>query len=273
MNDASDLESSADFLHLDHHGDSDRWIVPITPALSGNGGSLFGGVGLAAGIEAIERTTGRPVVWATGQYLAPTQPGEMMDLQVKISSQGHTVSHGRVVGCVGDREIITVLAAVGERQEPSRAIWARPVQVPGPDECEPITRPSKGESIHDHVERRIGKPMVGAAEAGAQGGEEYTTIWSRMPGVLTDPGTLAIMADHGPSTLRNALAKQVVSTSIDNTIRLAHAGVCDDAWVQLDSRIEFVGNGFAHGTTRMWNEEGRLLAIASQSMIIRSTAD
>ena len=39
-----------------------------------------------------------------------------------------------------------------------------------------------------------------------------------------------------------------------------------------DNQIEFVGNGFAHGTTLMWSEDGRLLAVASQSMIVRSAA-
>lgn len=269
------FKSSTEFLNLGRHGDTDRWTLPLTPAIGGGGGSLFGGAGLAAGIQAIERTTGRPAVWATGQYIARTEPGEVLDLEVTIPSQGYTVSQGRMVGHVGEREVITVLAAVGERPEISRAIWANPTEVPGPDECEPLVRSfgdlDETESMHSHVDIRIARGMFGFADAGTPSGDERTTIWARMPGVLNDPGALAIMADYGPSALGNALGKQTSCTSIDNTIRFADSDQSDGAWVQLDNQIEFVGNGFAHGTTLMWSQDGRLLAVASQSMIVRSS--
>ncbi len=274
---APNLRTSTDFLNLQRQGETDRWRLPLTPALGGGGGSLFGGAGLAAGIQAIERMTGRPAVWATGQYISRTEPGEVMDLEVTIPSQGYTVSQGRMVGHIGDREIITVLAAVGERPELSRGIWAAPVAVPGPDECEPLERSfgedGQEESMHQHVDIRVARGMFGFTDhGGSPSGDERTTIWARMPGVQNDPGALAIMADYGPSALGNALGKQTNCTSIDNTIRFADSAGPNAGWVQLDNQIEFVGNGFAHGTTLMWSEDGRLLAVASQSMIVRSPA-
>lgn len=269
------LRSSTDFLNLARQGDSDRWSLPLTPAIGGGGGSLFGGAGLAAGIQAIELTTGRPAVWATGQYIARTEPGEVLDLEVTIPSQGYTVSQGRMVGHVSDREVITVLAAVGSRPEISRAMWATPADVPGPDECAPHERTfgdDEEESMHHHVDIRVARGMFGFTDnGGTPSGDERTTIWSRMPGIQNDPGALAIMADYGPSALGNALGKQTNCTSIDNTIRFADSAGSDGDWVQLDNQIEFVGNGFAHGTTLMWSRDGRLLAVASQSMIVRSS--
>lgn len=272
---SSALKSSTEFLHLARDGETDRWRLPLTPAIGGGGGSLFGGAGLAAGIQAIERTTGRPAVWATGQYIARTEPGEVMDLKVTIASHGFTVSQGRMVGHVGDREIITVLAAVGERPEISRAIWAAPIDAPGPDECEPLERTfdDEQESMHNHVDIRVARGMFGFVEGGTPSGDERTTIWAQMPGVRNDPGALAIMADYGPSALGNALGKQTSCTSIDNTIRFADSAGATGGWVQLDNQIEFVGNGFAHGTTMMWSRDGRLLAVASQSMIVRSSTN
>ena len=50
-----------------------RWVLPVVPSLCvGPPGNvfLFGGVGLAASIAAMEGTTGRPLIWATAQYLS-----------------------------------------------------------------------------------------------------------------------------------------------------------------------------------------------------------
>ena len=35
---------------------------------------MFGGVGLASAIGAMERTTGRPLIWGTAQYLSYARP-------------------------------------------------------------------------------------------------------------------------------------------------------------------------------------------------------
>ncbi|HEX6166497.1 MAG TPA: acyl-CoA thioesterase, partial [Acidimicrobiales bacterium] len=47
-----------------------RWVLPITPGISTVGPFLFGGCALGAAIAALEETSGRPVVWATAQYLS-----------------------------------------------------------------------------------------------------------------------------------------------------------------------------------------------------------
>ncbi len=50
-----------------------RYVLPVEPKLCvGPPGKkfLFGGVGLAASVAAMERTTGRACIWATAQYLS-----------------------------------------------------------------------------------------------------------------------------------------------------------------------------------------------------------
>ena len=74
----------------------------MTPGISTGSGFLFGGSGLGAAIEALEGTTGRPVVWATAQYLSYARPGTVMDIDVTVAVEGHQITQARAVGHVGN---------------------------------------------------------------------------------------------------------------------------------------------------------------------------
>ena len=58
-----------EWLGLEATHNPHRWYLPVIPRLSVREIFLFGGAGLAAATTALEETTGRPVVWATAQYL------------------------------------------------------------------------------------------------------------------------------------------------------------------------------------------------------------
>jgi MFS family permease len=125
-------QSCAQFLALDHPIDTQRWQLALTSRVSGGRGSLFGGAGLAAGIVALEHATNKPVIWATGQYLSLTRPDERLDLEVILPAIGRNVVQGRVVGHVGDREIITIIGAAGSRPSAAEGCWERFPAPPGP---------------------------------------------------------------------------------------------------------------------------------------------
>ena len=97
--------SSAEFLEMSHPVASMKWRLPVVPRTTGGRGSLFGGVGLAAGVVALEQASEKPVIWATGQYLALTQQPVTLELEVTLPAIGRNVIQGRVVGHLGDREI------------------------------------------------------------------------------------------------------------------------------------------------------------------------
>ena len=65
------------WLGLEATDDPMRWRLPVTPGISTMGHFLFGGCGLGATIGAMEGATGRPIVWATAQYLSYAQRGEV----------------------------------------------------------------------------------------------------------------------------------------------------------------------------------------------------
>ena len=112
------------------------------------------------GHHCLEETTGRPVVWATAQYLDFAKVGETMDLDVHVSVSGRYTTQARVIGHVGDREIITVNAALGKRTRPAetwptRRPFARCLSAPrvrlrpgfAREAPRPTVRPTTGEKL------------------------------------------------------------------------------------------------------------------------------
>src|SRR3954471_12412014 len=104
-----------EFLGLEATHNPHRWVLPIEPRVCAGGSFLFGGCGLGAAIAALEGTTGRPVIWATAQYLDYARPPEVLDIDVRIVVDGKQTTQARAVGHVADREILTVNAALGTR--------------------------------------------------------------------------------------------------------------------------------------------------------------
>jgi acyl-CoA thioesterase len=258
--------SCAEFLALTHPVDTHRWELKVDESMTGGRGSLFGGVGLAAGIVALEQATGKPVIWATGQYLSITQQPVTIDLEVKLPAEGRNVTQGRVVGHVGEREIITVIGAVGERPPVASGRWVERPDAPPPGDCPVIDRDMEGESIHKHVELRLARGCFGFSMFGEPTDDGRSLLWARMPDIH-DAAALGIIADYMPSALGNALGRVAHCTSLDNTIRLANRRPTE--WVLCDNRMSFVGDGFGYGVVHLWSEDGVLLATGSQSLIVR----
>jgi len=263
----SGRRSCAEFLALTHPIDTQRWQLALTARVSGGRGSLFGGAGLAAGIVALEHATNKPVVWATGQYLSLTQLDERLDLEVILPAIGRNVVQGRVVGHVGDREVITIIGAAGSRPSAAEGCWERFPAPPPPAECPLVPHGHGTESLHEHIELRLARGCFGFSGFGTPSDDGRSLLWARMVDVDHDAAALALIADYMPSVVGNALGRIMHCTSLDNTIRFGR--LAPTRWVLCDNRMEYAGNGFGHGTVHLWSESGILLATASQSMIVR----
>jgi acyl-CoA thioesterase len=254
--------------------DPHRWILPVTESLCVGplgGAFLFGGVGLGAAIAAMEGMCGRPVIWATAQYLTYARPPSIIELDVRVVVQGRHTTQARVSAHVGDREIFTANAALGERPvgEGPRQ-WVAGPAAPPPDACEETRRwvPGRGD-LHDQLEVRVASGRHGAGLAtGEVNMDGRLLLWIRARGAMpVNRSMLAIMADHVPSGVGPALGRRAGGNSLDNTIRFV--SMAPTEWVLCEIAIEGVAGGFGHGAMRMFSQRGALLAIASQSMIIR----
>jgi acyl-CoA thioesterase len=256
-----------------------RWYLPLTDELcvGPTGASfMFGGVGLAAAIQAMERTCARPVIWATAQYLSYARPPSIVDLDVWVPAQGRNTSQARVIGHVGDKEIFTVNAALGSRPSGTSLQWVPMPDVPRPEACPPVEhwRGDDG-GLHSQIELRVAKGRYGYEERSIDqppSADGRLILWMRAHGGgEIDASTLAIFADHVPSGIGNALGVNAGGNSLDNTIRIVR--LVPTSWVLCDIGIHAVHGGFGHGAMRLFSEDGQLMATASQSVIVRVHED
>jgi acyl-CoA thioesterase len=257
-----------------------RWNLPVVPGISTGGGFLFGGCGLGAAIAAMEGTTGRPVVWATAQYLSYARPGTIMDVDVTIAVDGQKTTQARAVGHVGGTEILTVNAALGQRDFPYSGQFVAFPKVPPAADCPQRENRWGGEddSIMSRLDQRWaldpdapdpatadGRDGDGAARSDSRA---HCAVWSRMPELLqVSAGSLAVLGDYVPLGIGVALDVDTMANSLDNTLRVVQT--VETEWVLVDIRVESVYHGFGHGHVYLWSEDGTLMATASQSAIVR----
>jgi acyl-CoA thioesterase len=264
---------NAPFFDLKATHNPHRWFLALSESLCvGPPGStfMFGGVGMAAAIGAMEGTCRRPVIWATAQYLSFAKPPSVVDLDVWAPASGHHTTQARVIAHVGDKEILTVNAALGARPGDISHQWARAPVVAAPEDCEESERwRSDHEDLHSRIEVRIarGRHARSSSPEGPSG-DGRLILWMRpRGGQAVDATLLAIMADHVTSGIGSALGRNAGGNSLDNTIRFF--GAVDTEWVLCDIQIDGVHGGIAHGAMRLFAQGGALMALASQSMIVR----
>ena len=240
---------------------------------------MFGGVGLGASLTALERVTGRPVVWATAQYESYARPGEQVTFTVDERVRGNQVSQARVSATTGGREVLSVAAALGQRQMPERGQWTLAPRVAPPEDCPRRTlwEGRHPDDIHSRVEFRIAKgsmhgPKRGTANPANHPADGNVVMWARPnPDVLgeghaIDPAFVAVVADYVPSGVGPALGRDAGGNSLDNSIRFHR--MVETRWLLCDVQIHGVANGFAHGRMHIFAETGELIATASQSLIL-----
>ena len=265
--------TTAEFLGLTAQPDGTHALTMNDSLLGGGSGSLFGGVGLAAGLIALESAAEQPPVYMTCQFASTIRTPDQLTVSTEILTRGRTVCQARLTGTSGDRTILALLGATGSRNEDHRSIWRQMPEVAPPQACEPLRRLQDTKSLHDHVEVRMARGMFGFAPEDAEGrgtasGDASTLFWTRMPNVAHDAAALALMADYLPSAVGNLVDERIFCSSLDNTIRFVEAIEPDLAsdWVLCESHVEYLAAGFATNRGFIWRRDGKLLASASQSM-------
>lgn len=254
------------FYGLERAGER-RWRMPIVPQLCSGLGALFGGCGLGALVEAMEQETGRPLVWATGQYLSYASPPEVLDVDVVLAVEGHTVTQARAVGSVAGREILTVNAALGRRDVPYAGQWAEMPSVPRPEECPPRQMMTHHQgTVRERLEDRLADARDPDDLPGPPG-TGRASLWVRFTDAPITASTLSIVGDYVPFGISQSLGERVGGNSLDNTLRVAR--LAETEWILVDVHMHAIRHGFAHGRVHLWAQDGTLMATASQSTMVR----
>jgi acyl-CoA thioesterase len=265
------------FYGLERGTDDLHWRLPVVSQLCSGLGALFGGCGLGAAIEVMQRATGRPIVWSTAQFLSFARPPSIIDLEVTEIVRGHRSSQVRAVAHVGDEEIFAVVAALGSRKSPWSGSWAVRPDVPGPESCPP--RPTLAgfeNTVNERLEIRLANARGFEELRGPPSGDGRSSLWVRVLDLELSASTLAIIGDYVPFGIFQAFGTGIEVNSLDNTLRVAHQSPSElsgrAGWVLADIRVHAVADGFGHGLVHLWSEDGQLLGTASQSTIVRESA-
>jgi acyl-CoA thioesterase len=243
--------------------------MPVVRGLCSGFGALFGGCALGASIEILEQVTGRPLVWATAQYVEFVRPPSVVEFEVTEVVRGHASSQARVLAHVDGNEIFTVVAALGRRSVPWEGEWAVRPDVPSvPDSPPRPLAPRFRGTIAERLEMRLANGRDVDHLDGTPTSDGRSALWVHLPfGTEATGAALAIVADYVPFGVGQALGRQISGNSIDNTLRMVRPNATD--WVLADVRVQALAGGFGHGVVHLWAEDGTLLATASQSVIVR----
>ena len=257
------------FLGLESTGSPLHWTLRVEPGHCSGRSSLFGGVGIAAGVAALEAASGRNCIWTTGQFLTFAGPGDLIEIEVDLSVVGNQVTQGQAILRVSERKILVVSAALGDRTFPHSGQFSAMPDVTPPLLARQRIRLDQDESLSGRVEQRPVKFRPWETLDGTTPGDGNTQVWVRVPeysGTL-DAAMLSILGDFMFLGTGQALGIAGGGSSLDNTMRFGR--LVQTEWVLLDIHIQVAERGFAHGSVNMYAEDGTLLAVAGQSCVLR----
>jgi acyl-CoA thioesterase len=265
--DSRPTSATHDLLGLSPTTELERWQVVVHPSMQTGSGALHGGSAFGATIEAMVAATGRPAIWTTVQYVAHARAGDTLDLVIDAPAAGHRVTQARATLRHQDDEVLTAVGAFGSREFAVEHTWPSAPDVPCPRDCEP--RSVRHENIVKFWQSRIASGRS-AAQLDGLPGSGRSASWYRLPQGprMVTAGDLAVIGDFTMLELHDALGSVVGANSLDNTLRVGTLHECE--WVLVDAEVSMVARGFASVAAHLWSEAGDLLALASQTLVLRN---
>ncbi|MDO8389551.1 MAG: thioesterase family protein [Actinomycetota bacterium] len=261
--------TTADLFVVDATDAPTRFTWDPSPYLLTPAGTLQGGAGLGGAVSALEAVTGRPLLWATAQYLSYAAGTDRYTLDVTVEAAGHNTSQARCVITRDDREVLTAHAALGGRDIDHDGVWAIRPDVAEPHDCPTYDffRPSDTD-FAGLIDIRLARGRQEYELDGTRGDGSWAAWFRLAKGAHpTSIGELTFVSDFAPMAFAEALGLPYSGNSLDNTIRMGASAATE--WILLSVHVNHLIDGFGHVNADLWAQDGTLLAQGSQSAVVR----
>lgn len=257
----------------------------------------FGGVTMAAALRAAERAIDRPdlvPLTAHAVYCAPIQAGAV-EIDVDVMRSGRTAAQASVDLRQQGHEGVDVrlLTTFGQRFDspleyaglefpddvlPPEAVSGRPsIDEIAMDEDNPFARIN----YHQQTEWKPALEGWDWTDGWREPGEGRAASWfrllkePRLPDGRIDPVSLCVPADSVGSAVGRAVGHLlggqpflILSLEID----LQFFADTTSSWLLQNVTAQHAGHSYAYGTTEIWDQDRRLVAIATQRARLRPIA-
>ena len=244
-----------------------RFQVHVHEGTVTAGGALQGGAGTGAVVTAMELASGRPTAWVTGHFLRHAAPDAVLDLEVELCVVGHRVTQAAARLSAGDQEVMRASGAFGTRDLGLEHTWVSPIEAPPPQRCPVRPEFALGDWEARRAVGRLREELDGSPGPGR------SATWFGRPGGkrLVTPGELAMVGDCCALEVSDAVGFYARNNSLDNTLRMVEPA--ETEWILSDVRISSLQRGFATVTSHLWSENGVLMAVFSQTLVVRRTTE
>jgi acyl-CoA thioesterase len=236
---------------------------------------VFGGVSMYAALRAMHEALDRPdleLVTANAIFLAPVPPGAV-SIDVDILRNGRRASQVaadlRVDGVGGPAlRVHGVFGAAHDTDLAHQEVRFPEVPLPADTPLPPdLERPNPFGRINFH-EQTAWRPVSPLDDPG----RGQFLSWVRLLEGEPDRLTLAVHGDVLGPAVGRALGPHdehghFMSLSLEIGIRFVRTPATP--WVLQEIEAWHIGDGYATGPARLWDEEGRLCAIATQTAHLR----
>jgi acyl-CoA thioesterase len=235
---------------------------------------IFGGVSMYAALRAMTESLARDdleLVTANAIFLAPVPPGEIT-IDVEVLRDGRRASQVAADLRVPDVDgpALRVHGVFGAPHDTELAYQdvrfpevAGPAHTPLPDEDPARPNPFGRINFHQQSEWRPVSPLDDP-------GKGQFMAWVRLLRGEPDRLSLAVHGDVlGPAVGRAIGPRTEPFMVLSLEIGIRFVRVPATSWVLQEIEAWHVGDGYATGPARLWDEAGNLCAIATQTANVR----
>jgi acyl-CoA thioesterase len=240
-------------------GTKNQFDFPVTLAWCSET-HLFGGASFGALVEALEASSGKPLLHASIQFLERGKIDTTLRIETRMLAEGKSVAQAQAQARAGDALIVSAMATMGAIGG-NAGITSQFPGGPDPDSV-PVRKYLRAipGSITDTQDVRL---------IGVDG--LRVRMWMRMPkaeGTMS-ASILALLSDQVSAAMGFVMGiEKWWGLTLDGSLRIASdfgtRGASD--WLLVTTRFEALTESFGHGAIEMWSRDGTLLATAAQSV-------